>query len=228
MRSRGVVARRGSRDNPNRGRTAQRAGAGPHRGDAVHGAGRDRRDHPRDRRAGDRDRPRRVQPVPVAVLDLPAGPGRVSARSTASSPTAAGASRSCWSASRCSSPDRCSAVPRGPCLLLIASRAVQGLGAGAILPMSMTIVGDIYTVEERARVQGYIASVWGMASIVGPTLGGVFSRVPVLALDLLRQPARGRARRLDAGAALPRARRAQAPHASTTPARACSPPGARC
>ncbi|HEX6874754.1 MAG TPA: MDR family MFS transporter [Nocardioidaceae bacterium] len=59
--------------------------------------------------------------------------------------------------------------------LLIAARAVQGLGAGAILPMSMTIVGDIYTVEERARVQGFIASVWGMASIVGPTLGGVFS-----------------------------------------------------
>ncbi len=59
--------------------------------------------------------------------------------------------------------------------LLIAARAVQGLGAGAILPMAMTIVGDIYTVEERARVQGFIASVWGMASIVGPTLGGVFS-----------------------------------------------------
>ena len=59
--------------------------------------------------------------------------------------------------------------------LLITARAVQGLGAGATLPMSMTIVGDIYTVEERARVQGFIASVWGMASIVGPTLGGLFS-----------------------------------------------------
>jgi EmrB/QacA subfamily drug resistance transporter len=59
--------------------------------------------------------------------------------------------------------------------LLIAARAVQGLGAGATLPMSMTIVGDIYTVEERARVQGFIASVWGIASVVGPTLGGVFS-----------------------------------------------------
>ena len=59
--------------------------------------------------------------------------------------------------------------------LLIAARVLQGLGAGAVLPMSMTIVGDIYTVEERARVQGFIASVWGMASIVGPTLGGLFS-----------------------------------------------------
>ena len=59
--------------------------------------------------------------------------------------------------------------------VLIAARAVQGIGAGAIQPMSITIVGDLYTVEERARVQGYIASVWGVASVVGPTLGGVFS-----------------------------------------------------
>jgi EmrB/QacA subfamily drug resistance transporter len=58
---------------------------------------------------------------------------------------------------------------------LIAFRAVQGLGAGAVQPMSMTIVGDLYTLEERAKVQGYIASVWGISSVVGPTLGGVFS-----------------------------------------------------
>lgn len=58
---------------------------------------------------------------------------------------------------------------------LIAFRAVQGLGAGAIQPMAMTIAGDIYTVAERARTQGYIASVWAVSSIVGPTLGGVFS-----------------------------------------------------
>jgi MFS family permease len=60
-------------------------------------------------------------------------------------------------------------------VLLIVFRAVQGLGAGAVFPMSVTIVGDIYTVEERARVQGYLASVWGISSVVGPTLGGVFS-----------------------------------------------------
>ena len=58
---------------------------------------------------------------------------------------------------------------------LIIFRAVQGLGAGAIGPMGMTIIGDIYTVAERARVQGYVASVWGVASVVGPTLGGVFT-----------------------------------------------------
>jgi EmrB/QacA subfamily drug resistance transporter len=58
---------------------------------------------------------------------------------------------------------------------LIAFRAVQGLGAGAVQPISMTIVGDLYSLEERAKVQGYIASVWAVSAVVGPTLGGVFS-----------------------------------------------------
>jgi EmrB/QacA subfamily drug resistance transporter len=58
---------------------------------------------------------------------------------------------------------------------LIAFRAVQGLGAGAVQPMSMTIVGDLYSLQERAKVQGYIASVWGISAVVGPTLGGIFS-----------------------------------------------------
>ncbi len=58
---------------------------------------------------------------------------------------------------------------------LIAGRALQGIGAGAIQPIGMTVVGDLYTVEERAKVQGYIASVWAASSVLGPTLGGVFS-----------------------------------------------------
>jgi MFS family permease len=59
---------------------------------------------------------------------------------------------------------------------LIAFRAVQGLGAGAVQPMSITIVGDLYTLHERARVQGYMASVWAISSVVGPALGGIFSQ----------------------------------------------------
>jgi EmrB/QacA subfamily drug resistance transporter len=58
---------------------------------------------------------------------------------------------------------------------LIAFRLVQGLGAGAVQPMAMTIAGDIYTVVERAKAQGYLASVWAISAVVGPTLGGVFS-----------------------------------------------------
>jgi EmrB/QacA subfamily drug resistance transporter len=59
---------------------------------------------------------------------------------------------------------------------LIVFRAVQGLGAGAVLPVSVTIAGDIYSVRERAKAQGYLASVWAISSVVGPTLGGLFSQ----------------------------------------------------
>src|SRR3954453_5844788 len=59
--------------------------------------------------------------------------------------------------------------------VLIVFRAVQGLGAGAIIPMSQTILGDLYSVAERARVTGYLASVWGASAVIGPTLGGLFS-----------------------------------------------------
>jgi EmrB/QacA subfamily drug resistance transporter len=59
--------------------------------------------------------------------------------------------------------------------LLIVARAIQGIGAGAVQPIAMTMIGDLYTVEERARVQGYVASVWAVASVVGPTLGGLFA-----------------------------------------------------
>jgi multidrug resistance protein len=61
--------------------------------------------------------------------------------------------------------------------VLIAARALQGLGAGAVQPMGMTVIGDLYTLRERAKVQGYVASVWGVSSVVGPTLGGVFSQL---------------------------------------------------
>jgi len=55
---------------------------------------------------------------------------------------------------------------------LIAARAIQGLGAGAIIPMSMTIVGELYTLAERARTQALFSGVWGVASIAGPLVGG--------------------------------------------------------
>lgn len=57
---------------------------------------------------------------------------------------------------------------------LILFRAVQGIGAGALTPVTFTIIGDIYSIEERAKVQGWISSVWGISSLVGPLLGGYF------------------------------------------------------
>src|SRR5262245_2703391 len=55
---------------------------------------------------------------------------------------------------------------------LILSRALQGLGAGAIIPLSMTIVGELYTLEERGKTQALFSGVWGLASIAGPLVGG--------------------------------------------------------
>lgn len=56
---------------------------------------------------------------------------------------------------------------------LIAFRLLQGLGAGSIMPVATTVVGDLYTIEERARIQGYLASVWGISAVIGPLVGGI-------------------------------------------------------
>ncbi len=55
---------------------------------------------------------------------------------------------------------------------LIVARAVQGLGAGALVPLAMTIIGDIFTLQERAKMQGLFSGVWGISSIFGPLVGG--------------------------------------------------------
>lgn len=56
---------------------------------------------------------------------------------------------------------------------LIAFRFLQGLGAGAVMPIATTIVGDIYSTEERAKIQGYLSSVWGISAVTGPVIGGL-------------------------------------------------------
>ncbi|NCO66112.1 MAG: MFS transporter [Candidatus Aquicultor secundus] len=56
---------------------------------------------------------------------------------------------------------------------LIIFRAIQGLGAGSVLPIAMVIVGDLYPGQERAKVQGVLSSVWAIAAVVGPALGGI-------------------------------------------------------
>ncbi len=55
---------------------------------------------------------------------------------------------------------------------LVAFRALQGLGAGSLITLGMIVVGDLYELERRARMQGYFSSVWGVASLLGPLLGG--------------------------------------------------------
>jgi EmrB/QacA subfamily drug resistance transporter len=55
---------------------------------------------------------------------------------------------------------------------LIIFRAIQGLGAGAVLPLSTTIVGDIFNTQERARMQALFGSVWAISGVSGPLIGG--------------------------------------------------------
>ncbi|MFD1549956.1 MDR family MFS transporter [Levilactobacillus fuyuanensis] len=57
--------------------------------------------------------------------------------------------------------------------VLIFWRAIQGIGAGALLPVSMTIIADIYSMEKRAKILGITNSAWGIAAVLAPLLGGI-------------------------------------------------------
>src|SRR5215831_14200299 len=60
-------------------------------------------------------------------------------------------------------------------LQLVLFRAVQGLGAGGLIPLALTIIGEIYTLAERMRMQAVFSSVWGVSSVVGPLVGGIIT-----------------------------------------------------
>ena len=55
---------------------------------------------------------------------------------------------------------------------LILARALQGLGAGGVAPMAFILIGEMFTLQERAKMQGFFSGVWGVSSIAGPLLGG--------------------------------------------------------
>jgi len=55
---------------------------------------------------------------------------------------------------------------------LIAFRGLQGLGAGALMPVALAVIGDLFPPGKRGQVQGLMGTVFGISSIVGPTLGG--------------------------------------------------------
>ena len=58
---------------------------------------------------------------------------------------------------------------------LIFFRGLQALGAGAVMATVNTLAGDIYSIKERAKIQGWLSSVWGIAAILGPSIGGAFA-----------------------------------------------------
>jgi len=55
---------------------------------------------------------------------------------------------------------------------LILARGLQGVGAGGIMPLAFILIGEMFNLEQRARMQGFFSGVWGVSSIVGPLLGG--------------------------------------------------------
>ena len=58
---------------------------------------------------------------------------------------------------------------------LIAFRMLQGLGAGSLMTIGMTVIGELFGLERRAKMQGYISGVWGVASLCGPLIGGLLT-----------------------------------------------------
>ncbi len=59
---------------------------------------------------------------------------------------------------------------------MILFRLIQGVGAGAMQPVAMTIVADLYPARERGKIQGYLASVWAISAVLGPVVGGLIIR----------------------------------------------------
>src|SRR5687768_12734426 len=55
---------------------------------------------------------------------------------------------------------------------LILARALQGIGAGGIMPLAFILIGEMFSLEQRTRMQGVFSGVWGVSSIAGPLLGG--------------------------------------------------------
>jgi EmrB/QacA subfamily drug resistance transporter len=57
---------------------------------------------------------------------------------------------------------------------LVAFRTLQGVGAGCLIPVALTTVGDLFSMEQRARIQGVFSSVWAVAALAGPAIGALF------------------------------------------------------
>ena len=64
----------------------------------------------------------------------------------------------------------------GSMMTMVVFRLIQGVGAGAVQPVAITIVADLYPARERGKIQGYLASVWAISAVLGPIAGGFIIR----------------------------------------------------
>lgn len=60
----------------------------------------------------------------------------------------------------------------GSMAVVVAGRTVQGFGAGGLMPLTLTLFGDLYAVEDRTKMQGVFSLIWGVSSLLGPLAGG--------------------------------------------------------
>ena len=178
-----------------RGGRARRAQAGRRGAHARDRPGGDRRHDRRDRGAADRRRPRRVLTVPLDLLDLPAHAGGDACRSTGASPTSSAASRCCSFGVAGFLVGSMLCAVAWSMVALIVFRGVQGLAAGAILPTTTTIIGDLYEPAERGPDPGLHLVGVGRRGDRRPALGGFFAEYWTWRGHLLAQsPARRRRR----------------------------------
>ena len=110
---------------------------------------------------------------------------------------------------------------------LIAFRAIQGLGAGGLIVTTIAVIGDVVPPRERGRYQGFFGAVFGVATRDRPAARRLLRRQPLLALDLLHQPADRRRRARGDRRGLPRAGRARAAPDRLARRGSCSPAGSR-
>ena len=60
--------------------------------------------------------------------------------------------------------------------MLVIARLIQGIGAGAVMPLTLTVMGDIYSIQDRVRVQAITSSMWGFFSLIGPSVGALMTQ----------------------------------------------------
>ena len=82
---------------------------------------------------------------------------------------------------------------------LIAFRALQGIGAGGLIPLTQAAIADLFSPRERGRYQGYIGAMWAVAAVAGPLLGGTLTDAASWRwIFFINMPLGGRAGRRDA------------------------------